>query len=44
MASQNLADTSVKAYLGRPASHTERWSDHAPVNARSCYRTPGVGR
>ncbi|MFF2145221.1 hypothetical protein [Kitasatospora sp. NPDC058190] len=31
--SQNLADTRIKAYVERPASHAERWSDHAPVAA-----------
>ncbi|MFJ9448602.1 hypothetical protein ACIRRH_43435 [Kitasatospora sp. NPDC101235] len=33
MASQKLADTAVKAYVERAASHAERWSDHAPVTA-----------
>ncbi|MFH8384301.1 exodeoxyribonuclease III [Kitasatospora sp. NPDC018058] len=33
MASQTLANTAVEAYVERPASHAERWSDHAPVTA-----------
>ncbi|GAA1934779.1 exodeoxyribonuclease III [Kitasatospora viridis] len=33
MASQKLADTCTEAYVERPASHAERWSDHAPVTA-----------
>ncbi|MGC0318807.1 exodeoxyribonuclease III [Kitasatospora acidiphila] len=33
MTSQNLADTCTRAYVERPASHAERWSDHAPVTA-----------
>jgi exodeoxyribonuclease III len=28
-----LAARAVKAYVERPASHAERWSDHAPVTA-----------
>ncbi|MFD1828530.1 MULTISPECIES: exodeoxyribonuclease III [Streptomyces] len=28
-----LAERAVKAYVERPASHAERWSDHAPVTA-----------
>ncbi len=32
-ASQGLADTCVKAYVERAASHAERWSDHAPVTS-----------
>ncbi|MEU0441219.1 exodeoxyribonuclease III [Streptomyces sp. NPDC006186] len=28
-----IADRAVKAYVERPASHAERWSDHAPVTA-----------
>ncbi|MGE7433093.1 exodeoxyribonuclease III [Kitasatospora sp. NPDC001175] len=33
MASQILAATCIEAYVERPASHAERWSDHAPVTA-----------
>jgi exodeoxyribonuclease-3 len=33
MASQNLADSCIRAHVERPASHAERWSDHAPVTA-----------
>ncbi|MDH6145144.1 exonuclease III [Kitasatospora sp. GP30] len=33
MASQNLACTCTRAYVERPASRAERWSDHAPVTA-----------
>ena len=33
MASQKLADTAIESYVERPASHAERWSDHAPVTA-----------
>ncbi|WP_033821427.1 exodeoxyribonuclease III [Kitasatospora sp. MBT63] len=33
MASQMLAATCIEAYVERPASHAERWSDHAPVTA-----------
>ncbi len=32
-ASPKLADTCIEAYVERPASHAERWSDHAPVTA-----------
>lgn len=28
---KGLADRAVEAYVERPASHAERWSDHAPV-------------
>lgn len=31
--SPGVADRAVKAYVERPASHAERWSDHAPVTA-----------
>jgi exodeoxyribonuclease-3 len=30
-ASLGIADRAVKAYVERPASYAERWSDHAPV-------------
>ncbi|MEV4559551.1 exodeoxyribonuclease III [Kitasatospora sp. NPDC049285] len=33
MASQGLATRCTEAYVERPASHAERWSDHAPVTA-----------
>ncbi|MFF1792327.1 hypothetical protein ACFVX9_38425 [Kitasatospora sp. NPDC058243] len=33
MVSQNLADTCTKAYIERPASSADRWSNHAPVTA-----------
>ncbi|MET9733162.1 exodeoxyribonuclease III [Streptomyces sp. NPDC006458] len=32
-ATPGLADSCVKAYVERAASHGERWSDHAPVTA-----------
>ncbi|MGP4002740.1 exodeoxyribonuclease III [Streptomyces sp. 8N706] len=28
---RGIAERAVKAYVERPASHAERWSDHAPV-------------
>ncbi|WP_149179632.1 exodeoxyribonuclease III [Streptomyces sp. TRM49041] len=33
VSSPGLAERCVKAYVERPASHAERWSDHAPVTA-----------
>ncbi len=33
MATENLADKAVEAYVERAATHAERWSDHAPVTA-----------
>lgn len=31
MATRGLAGLAVKAEVERAATHTERWSDHAPV-------------
>lgn len=33
VSSPRLAERAVTAYVERPASHAERWSDHAPVTA-----------
>jgi len=33
MASYGIAERCIEAYVERPGSHAERWSDHAPVTA-----------
>ncbi len=33
VATPGLAAKAVEAYVERAATHTERWSDHAPVTA-----------
>ncbi len=33
MTSRGIADSCVRAYVERAATHAERWSDHAPVTA-----------
>ncbi|MFI9319269.1 hypothetical protein ACIGXI_05650 [Kitasatospora aureofaciens] len=33
MTTPGIADKTIAAYVERAATHTDRWSDHAPVTA-----------